>query len=202
MSDHRREPSTRDLTRILADLRMGDREAERLLLERVYDELRNLADRMMARERVNHTLQATALVHEAYVRLLGREAASWDNRAHFFGAAARAMRQILVDHARRVESAKRGDRRKRIELGDLQLEVTADAGEVLAIDQALRALEREDQRKARVVELRFFGGLDLNETAEVLDVSPRTVKRDWSFARAWLARWLLRNRESDIGDGQ
>jgi RNA polymerase sigma factor (TIGR02999 family) len=169
---------------------MGDENAERELFAAVYAELRELAAVMMGRERGDHTLQATALVHEVYLRLMGREDCSWENRAHFFGAACRAMRQVLVDHARRVGSIKRGGGKQRIGLTDLASPASAPASHVLAVDEALTALDQLDARKARLVELRFFGGLNFDEIAEVLDVSVRTVKRDWSFARAWLSRWL------------
>ncbi len=191
-----------DLTQVLSDVRMGKVGAERALIDRVHSELRGVAAAMMARERADHTLQTTALVNEAYLRLLGKQQTNWENRAHFFGAAARAMRQILVDYARRTSSAKRGDRRKRVELTGLSERLSVSAEDVVAINDALDDLAEVDQRKARIVELRFFAGLDVAETAEVLDVSPRTVKRDWSFARAWLSRYLLDDATGNGGDGK
>ncbi|MCG8408428.1 MAG: sigma-70 family RNA polymerase sigma factor [Phycisphaerales bacterium] len=197
MEHHPRPEKIGELTQILDHLRMGKKEAEGDLFKFVYSELRGLAAGMMARERSDHTLQTTALVHEAYLRLMRGEDASWENRAHFFGAAARAMRQILVDYARRAGSAKRGGHQRKIGLTDLPVVMTADAEDVLVINEALDALGDVDPRKARLVELRFFGGLSFDEVADVLDVSPRTVKRDWSFAKAWLSRRLRQPENSE-----
>lgn len=191
-----------DLTRVLSDVRMGRAGAERALLDRVHDELRGVAAAMMSRERSDHTLQTTALVNEAYLRLMGKRQANWENRAHFFGAAARAMRQILVDYARRTTSEKRGDRRKRVELTGLSEHLSVSSEDFVMINDALDDLAKMDERKARIVELRFFAGLDVPETAEVLDISPRTVKRDWSFARAWLSRYLQNDASGHGSDGQ
>lgn len=186
-----------ELTQILGHLRMGRKEAEGDLFRLVYAELRGLAAGLMVRERSDHTLQTTALVHEAYMRLMGGENASWENRAHFFGAAARAMRQILVDYARRAGSMKRGGKQRKIELTDIPAVMIADSDDVLVVNEALDALGNVDSRKAQLVELRFFGGLNFDEIAEVLDVSLRTVKRDWSFAKAWLSRRLQQVESSE-----
>jgi RNA polymerase sigma factor (TIGR02999 family) len=175
----------RDLTRLL---QQGDLDGEVLGL--VYDELRDLARRRMAGERAQHTLQATALVHEAWVRLVRDRDMQWRDRRHFFGAAAEAMRRVLVDHARRVQSEKRGGDRARLEitLGGLARE--DDPELLLALDDALTALEAEDPRSAEVARLRFFAGLSVDDVARALDVTPRTVARDWAFARARLTQLL------------
>ena len=169
----------------------GDQSALNQLLPAVYAELRRQADRFMRRQSPGHSLQATALVHEAYLRLVGREPVEWQSRAHFFGVAAKAMRSILVDHARARRAAKRGGGTLHLSLG------AADSGgrlepelDVEALDEALARLAEIDPEKGRLVELRYFGGLSIEETAEVLDVSPATVKRQWSLARAWLRREL------------
>jgi len=177
-----------DVTRILGRLSAGDAEAFDQLLPLVYDELRRLAGSYMRQERDGHTLQATALAHEAYLRLRGREQVSWQNRAHFLAVAAQAMRRVLVDHARAKRRKKRG--------GDLEQttlhQIAAPAGgpelHLLALDAALTKLAETDPRKCRVVELLYFGGLTAAEAGEVLGVTSRTVERDWQFARAWLLR--------------
>ena len=175
-----------DITILLAELRAGNRSAESRLLPLVYDQLRRQARRYMRAERSDHTLQPTALVHEAYLRLAGRRGVEWQNRAHFYAVAAQVMRRILVDHARARQAEKRGGHEPRIELGE-GLAFTEEKGaELLAVDEALTRLAKRDPRQARVVELRFFGGLSEDEAAEVLGISTRTLKRDWSVARAWL----------------
>lgn len=175
---------------MLGQVRGGDKDALATLLPLVYDELKRVAASHLRRERPDHTLQATALVHEMYVRLVDRSALTWENRAHFFGVAAQAMRQILVDHARSRGASKRGGQRHRVTL-DEALAVSAEPSiELLAIDEALIALAELDPAQARLVELRYFGGLTVEETAEVLDVSPTTVKREWRLAKAWLHRRL------------
>jgi len=174
---------------------LGERKASDELLTLVYEELRRLADRLLAAEGPRQTLQATALVHEAYLRLTGAADVGWENRAHFFGAAARAIRRILIDRARARGTERRGGGRR-----PLPLEAAAGVmvGEprvdVLALDEALERLASLDAQKARVIELRFFGGLTAEETAETLGISPSTVVREWRFARAWL------HRELDDGD--
>jgi RNA polymerase sigma factor (TIGR02999 family) len=176
------------ITSLLARAQEGDRQATDELLPLVYEELRQLADRFLVSEKRGATLQPTALVHEAYLRLVGSDRASWENRAHFFGAAARAIRRILVDRARARRAARRGgDRPLRLDT-DTPLAEPGPSLEVLALDEALAKLASIDAQKARVVELRFFGGLSVDETAATLGVSASTVDRDWAFARAWLHR--------------
>jgi RNA polymerase sigma-70 factor (ECF subfamily) len=175
-----------DVTELLSRWHRGDRSAFAELMPLVYDELRQLADRYLSRERRDHTLQPTALVHEAYLRLTGLRDADFQNRVHFYGAAANAMRRILVDHARRRNAAKRGDPANRVDF-----EVAAEAAvdrrfDLLALDDALRRLAEIAPVPAEVVELRYFGGLSIEEAAEFLGVAPMTVKRHWTFARAWL----------------
>jgi RNA polymerase sigma factor (TIGR02999 family) len=173
-----------DVTRLLGAAGAGDRAAlERLYLQ-VYDELRRLAESRLRRERAGHTLQPTALVNEAYLRL-DPEASTWENRRHFFGAAAQAMRRILVDHARQKLANKR-DGGARVTLADLDIQAPEEDLDVLAVSEALDVLAQEDPRLSEVVSLRFFAGMSVEETARALDVSPITIKRDWAFARAWL----------------
>ncbi len=157
------------------------------LLPLVYDELHAIAERRMAAERAGHTLQATALVSEAYLRLVDDREIDWQNRRHFYGAAAEAMRRILIDHARRVRSQKRGGDRARVSISVVDLADDGDPERLLALDDALGALEKEDPRAAEVARLRFFAGLDVAQTAQALDVSERTVTREWAYARARLA---------------
>jgi RNA polymerase sigma factor (TIGR02999 family) len=176
-----------EITRILAGLRGADRkEALERLLPVVYGELRRLAKTQMRHERANHTLQTTALVHEAYLRMLGGQDPPWNDRAHFFRAAAEAMRRILIEHSRKHRRIKRGGDRARVSLSNLKLGVAENPDTILALDDALRRLDRQDPRAADVVRLRYFAGLSVEETAKALEVSERTVKREWSFARAWL----------------
>lgn len=167
------------------------------VLPRVYDELRRLAGAQMGRESAGHTLQATALVHEAWMSLVGPdgEALSWDSRAHFFGAAALAMRRILVDRARRVQSEKHGGNMRREPLDGVDKAFDPDDVDFVALDEALDVLAARDPRAAKVVELRFFGGLSVEDTALVMSVSERTIAREWSVARAWLARELAARDE-------
>ncbi|HEY7188816.1 MAG TPA: sigma-70 family RNA polymerase sigma factor [Vicinamibacterales bacterium] len=176
-----------DITRLLARWSDGDAAALAELMPLVYAELRKLADAQMRRERAGHTLQPTALVNEAYLRLAGHRA-GFENRVHFYGAAAQAMRRILVDHARKSRAAKRGSRDEHVDL-DRAAEVGIDVHmDLVALDDALARLEAVAPKPAKVVELRYFGGLSIDETAALLDVAPATVKRHWSFARAWLFR--------------
>jgi RNA polymerase sigma factor (TIGR02999 family) len=176
-----------DITRILSSVEDLDRdEALDRLLPIVYDELRMIAAARLRAERSGHTLQTTALVHEAYIRLVGSERPVWKNRAHFFHAAAEAMRRILVDHARRRTRSKRGGNRVRVELDEAHLTGWPDPDELLAVDEAVRRLEEVDDRAADVVHLRYFAGLSVEETAQALDLSERTVMREWAYARAWL----------------
>ena len=182
-----------DVTRLLGDLRSGHREALDALLPLVYTEMRGIAARALKGERGNHTLQPTALVHEAYLRMVGGENVPWQNRAHFLGCAARVMRNILVDHARAHRAEKRGGGGHKVTLTDaLGLAEPRDV-DLVALDDALHALAELDEQKSRIVELRYFGGLNEDEVAEVLGVSERTVRRGWTMAKAWLRREMLRS---------
>ena len=181
--------TTDDVTAILCAWRDGDARALDRLTPIVYGELRRLARRYMRREQLGHSLQATALVSEAYVRLLGLQRMDWQNRAHFFAVAARLMRRILVDHARR-HNLKRGGRVPHVSLDDAVSVAAEPAMDLVSLDEALTALARLDPRKARVVEMRFFAGLSVEETAAVLHVSAVTGMRDWHSAKAWLYREL------------
>jgi RNA polymerase sigma-70 factor (ECF subfamily) len=179
-----------DVTVLLSRMQKGDRQATDELFPVVYAELRTLAERFLAGERRNHTLQPTALVNEAYLRLVGPEA-SWENRAHFFGAASNAIRRILTDHARSRDRLKRGGGKHAVSLEGLDIADPAnEEQDLVGLDEALTALAKLDPQKARVVELRFFGGLSIEETATVLGISPSTVVRDWQFAKVWLHREL------------
>lgn len=180
-----------DVTKMLRQMRSGDRESSEKLIAVVYGELRQVAERAMRRERVGHTLQPTALVNEAFLRLAGQTGIEWQDRAHFFGVAARVMREILVDYARKHGAAKRGGG-ARITLDDALLISHDRLDEVLACDEVLLRLEELDRRQARIVELRFFAGLSVEEVAEVMRVSTPTVKREWASAKAWLHRELTR----------
>lgn len=180
------------MTRLLAAWSAGDREALDKLLPLVEHELRRLARRQMSRERPDHTLQTTALVNEAYLKLIDQREVRWQNRAHFFAIAARMMRRILIDHARRHAHQKRGGGARKVELDEAATLTAERAWELVALDEALDTLATMDARKGRVVELRYFGGLSVEEIGEVLSVSPDTVTRDWRRARAWLHRELQR----------
>jgi RNA polymerase sigma factor (TIGR02999 family) len=177
-----------DVTRLLAQLADGDQAVLDDLLPRIYTELRGLASNYLSREhRKNHTLQPTALVHEAYLRLVDQKAARWEGRSHFFGAAANIMRQILVDHARRHNAEKRGGEFEKMQLAESIVIASKEKSfELLALDEALQELATLDSQKTKIVELRYFGGLSVEETAEVLGVSEITVKRHWRVAKAWL----------------
>ena len=177
------------VTQILAEVRSGDAGASERLLPLVYDELRRLAKQKMSQEAVSHTLQPTALVHEAYLRLVGGESPQWDSRGHFYAAAAEAMRRILIDAARRKAAVRHGGQRHRVPLlNDISNDGPTRPEELLALNEALERLEREDRESFRLVMLRYFGGLTVEEAASALGVSERTAKRHWSFARAWLKR--------------
>ena len=178
--------SSATITQLLIKWRNGDKAALDELMPQVYDELRRLANYYLRQERPDHTLQATALVHEAYLRLVGEDEIDWQDRAHFFGIAAVRMRQILVEHARSRQAAKRGGGEYRLSLGEADLLAERRDVNLLALDDALERLEALDPQKSRIVELRYFGGLTIEETSEALRISPSTVKRDWSMARAWL----------------
>jgi RNA polymerase sigma factor (TIGR02999 family) len=185
--------SPHEVTNLLLDWRNGDEAALARLTPLVYDELRRLAGGYLRRERAGHTLQATALVHEAYLRLIGQQHLDWQSRAHFFGVAAQVMRHVLVDHARSRRAAKRGGGEAHLPLDEAGDSADERAAELIALDDALRSLARFDERKSRVVELRYFGGLTEEETAEVLGVSPATVRRESRLAEAWLCREVRRS---------
>ena len=184
------------MTRLLHDWRAGDQSAVDALIPLVYRQLHALAAGYLARESPGHTLQATALVNEAFIKLVGQDRVEWQNRSHFFGIAANIMRRILVDYARRQHRSKRGGPAPKVSLDDPSAQAAAaespavDAIDVFALDRALQKLERLDPRQGRIVELRFFGGLDVEETAEVMGISSGTVKRDWAMAKAMLFREL------------
>jgi RNA polymerase sigma factor (TIGR02999 family) len=194
-----------DVTLLLSALTRGDKGATSKLIPVVYDELRRLAGSYMRRERVDHTLQATALVHEAYLKLVEQRSVDWQSRAHFFGVAAQLMRRILIDHARGHSRQKRGGDEQKVSLDEALIFSEQQADELLAVDDSLNQLAKIDPRQAKVVEMRFFGGLSIEEAAEVLGVSPKTVKRDWSVAKAWLYADLKERYGIDpatMGDSQ
>jgi len=185
---------TSELTQLLAGVEQGDPSAAAKLLPLVYDELRQLAEQKLRREKPGHTLQPTALVHEAYLRLVGSDAeapaakAGWKSRGHFFGAAAQAMRRILVDNARRRARHKRGGDRKRVPVAEVEVVAPELPDDMVALDEALDRLATADKQAAELVHLRFFAGLPLPEIARLMDISPRTADRLWAYARAWLHR--------------
>jgi RNA polymerase sigma-70 factor, ECF subfamily len=186
-------PPRTDVTDLLTDLGRGDQGALNKLMPLVYDELRRLASRHLRHERAGHTLQTTALVHEAYLKLVDQKDANWQNRVHFFAAAAQVMRRILVDHARGRRAFKRGGGYCRLSLDAAALSSEEKDADLLTLNEALDSLAAIDPQQSRVVELRVFGGLTVEETAEALGVSTRTVKREWNMAKAWLHR-KIRNR--------
>ncbi len=179
-----------EITQILHDWNNGDEAAKEHLLPFVYDELKRQARYLMSRERPNHTLQPTALVHEAFMKLSEQSGIDWQNRSHFYGFASRMMRQILVDHARLHAAAKRGAKPIHFSLDDVQIPIEERAESILALDEALERLEKFDEQQAKLVEMKFFGGLSNQEIAENLDISERTVGREWQAARLWLYREL------------
>ncbi|MHC5209242.1 MAG: ECF-type sigma factor [Planctomycetota bacterium] len=183
-------PGEHALTRVLQDVSAGRADAAEVLLPFVYEELQGMARRRMRAERADHTLQATALVNESYLRLVGDADIAWENRAHFFGAAARAMQRILVEHARARSRKKRSGDKRRLPLNVVDLAVEADLEDVLAVQQAVERLGGFDPRLAEIVRLRFYAGLGVEDTARAMGLSVRTVRRDWTVARAWLAREL------------
>jgi RNA polymerase sigma factor (TIGR02999 family) len=184
-----------EITQLLRRMQAGDRDAADRLVVEVYPELRKIAARHMRRERDGHTLQTTALVHEAYLKLVNQREADWTNRAHFFAVAAQIMRRILVDHARTRLAEKRGGGVMALPLDEAIVFTPERSEQVVALDEALTRLEARDERVGRVVELRFFAGLSVEETAEALRISTRTVKRDWQFGRAWLQAELESRRD-------
>ncbi|MGI8998061.1 MAG: sigma-70 family RNA polymerase sigma factor [Pyrinomonadaceae bacterium] len=181
-------PTPHELTQLLVAWSDGDKAALDKLTPLVYEELRRLAHQYMSQERPGHTLQTSALVNEAYLRLIDQKDVHWQNRAHFFGIAAQMMRRILVDHARQRRYAKRGGDARRVSLDEAMIVSNERAADVVALDDALNGLAEIDPRKSQIVELRFFGGLSIEETAEVLKVSPGTIMREWTLAKAWLKR--------------
>ena len=183
-------PSPPDVTQLLVNWGNGDQAALDELLPLVNDELRRLARGHLRRENQGHTLQPTALVNEAYLRLIDQKNVHWQNRAHFFGIAAQLMRRILIDHARRYQYAKRGGGALRVSLDETAAVTEANTAELLAVNKALEKLTAMDVRKGHIVELRFFGGLSLDEVAEVMKISSPTVQREWRAAKAWLHRFL------------
>ena len=186
----RSQDTRRTVTCILNDLQSGRREASDQLLPLVYDQLRAIAQQRMNDERAGHTLQATALVHEAYLRLVGDHDVAWTGRAHFYTAAVEAMRRILIDHARKRGAVKRGGDWRRTALNVASVALDENLDSFLALDDAILRLEEQDGKAAQVVRLRFFAGLSIEDTARILDVSPRTVKREWTYARTWLLQEL------------
>jgi len=183
-----------EVTQILQALSKGDRYATEKLLPLVYDELRRLASGYMRRERSDHTLQTTPLVHEAYLRLIDQTQVEWKDRVHFFGIAARLMRQILVDHARTRDAQKRGGDLTKLSLDEAVSFSKKRDIDLVELDDALLSLASFDEQQSRIVELRFFGGLTIEETAEVLRISPSTIKREWGLAKAWLRREIAGNK--------
>jgi RNA polymerase sigma factor (TIGR02999 family) len=179
-----------EVTRILNAIEQGDARAADKLLPLVYDELRRLASKKMSQEPPGQTLQATALVHEAYIRLVGSEGRNWNSRMHFFYAAAEAMRRILIDNARRKQRLKRGGGQQKIDLEDAEIAIEEPSEDLIALDEALAKLARADKVKADLVKLRYFAGLTLEQTAGILGLSKTTAKRHWTYARAWLYRQI------------
>lgn len=179
-----------EVTQLLADWGRGDRSAFDKLFPLVHDELRRIARGQMSHERPGHTLQATALVNEAYLKLAGHAGHEWRNRSHFYAVCAQVMRHTLIDHARAQARDKRGGGAIQVSLGDVAVIAGDQAAEYVALDEALRFLETVDPQKGKIVELRYFGGLSVDETADVLDISPRTVRREWRRAKAWLYRMI------------
>jgi RNA polymerase sigma factor (TIGR02999 family) len=182
--------SPQEVTHLLADWGKGDRSALDKLFPLVQDELRRIARRQMNQERPDHTLQATALVNEAYLKLAGHEAFDLHDRAHFFALCAQVMRHVLIDHARAHTRDKRGGGAIQVSLNDAAAPVEEEAEHLIALDNALRYLERVDPQKSKIVELRYFSGLSIDETAEILNISARTVRREWQRAKAWLYRMI------------
>ena len=182
--------ASEDITVLLHRFQQGDAAAQDLLVNAVQGELRVIASRYMRREKGGHTLQTTALVNEAYLKLINIKSSSWQDRAHFFAVAAQIMRRILVDHARHHIAGKRGGGLVALPLDEALVFSVAKSGQLVDLDEALKRLEAHDLRASQVIELKFFGGLSVEESAEVLRISPRTVRREWTFARAWLREQL------------
>ena len=185
-----------EITRILEAIDEGDAHAAEELLPLVYDELRRLAAQKLSHEKPGQTLQATALVHEAYIRLVGTEDQHWDGRGHFFAAAAEAMRRILVETARRKQEIKSGGGRQRFDLREADLSIEPSSDNVLAVNEALERLDTEDQQMADLVKLRYFGGLTLEQAAKLIGLPQRTADRHWAYAKSWLYREIIKGDES------
>jgi RNA polymerase sigma-70 factor (ECF subfamily) len=185
------------ITALLQQIKQGDVAAESELMPLIYQQLRAIARKQMAHERPDHSLQATILVHDAFLQLVGNSQIDWSNRAHFFALASRAMRRMLIDHARAAHAQKRPGARQKVELESALVFVEGQAPDLLALDEALARLAEWDPRQSRVVEMHFFGGLGFDEIAEVLSISDRTAKRDWAMARAWLYRQLSKTAPQD-----
>jgi len=190
-------PSPQNVTQLLVDWSNGDKSALEKLFPLVYDELRRAARQYMRRENPGHTLQTTALVHEAYLRLIDQRHTQWRNRAHFFAIAAQIMRRILLDHARSYQYKKRGGGAHQVSLDETAIVSQGKAAEMIVLDDALNELAKIDPQQSRVVELRFFGGLTVEETAEVLSLSPATIKREWSAAKAWLYHEIRKTKSDE-----
>ena len=189
--------SPQEVTQLLADWGKGDRSALDKLFPLVQSELRRIAQRQMSQERPGHTLQATALVNEAYLKLAGQQGFDWHNRAHFFAVCAQVMRHILIDHARAHARDKRGGGAIQVSLNEALMVAEDQAAHFIALDEALRVLEGLDSQKGKIIELRYFGGLSIEEAAEVLNISPRTVRREWQRAKAWLYRMMTEGIEDE-----
>jgi RNA polymerase sigma factor (TIGR02999 family) len=185
-----------DLTLLLKRWRQGDRDALERLMPLVYEELRRIARHYLRSERQGHTLESTALVHEAFLRLIDQRNVQWQNRAHFFGIASQMMRRILVDHARKRHAAKRDAALMRLSVASRLVPAAEREPDLLALDEAIKALAALDAEQSRIVELRYFGGLTIEETAEVMGTSPATVKREWATARLWLKREIRKGVEA------
>ena len=198
----RMQTTPRELTQLLVAWSNGDKSAFDQLMPLVYQELRKMANYHLAHERPGHTLQTRALVNEAYLRLIDQRHVQWQNRSHFFAIAAKAMRRVLVDYARTRNVAKRGGGTPNLVLEEAEVAGQERATNIVALDDALETLKVLDPRKSQVVELRFFGGLSIEETAEVLEISPNTVMRDWSTAKAWLHRELNNEISSEVTNGR
>ena len=191
------EGSAEDLTLLLKRWRQGDRDALERLMPLVYEELRRIARHYLRSERPGHTLESTALVHEAFLRLIDQRNVQWQNRAHFFGIASQMMRRILVDHARKRHAAKRDAVLTRLSMAERVIPAAEREPDLLALDQAIEALAALDADQSRIVELRYFGGLTIEETAEVMGISPATVKREWATARLWLKREIRKGASAE-----
>lgn len=189
-------PPSSTISQLLESVRKGDADAAFTLMPLLYNELHRLALHYMRNERPGHTLQATALVNEAYLKLIDQREANWESRSHFIAVAAQVMRNVLIDHARGRQRVKRGGLQQKVPLEDVVLISEEQTDNLIALDTAMKRLEEMDARQSRIVELRYFGGLTVEQTAEVLGISPKTVKRDWAVARAWLHRELRTARES------